>query len=145
MVSRRLTSGLERSKVAAIDALTREADVIRWLATTVFLVAAAGTAAAECQVGRFGFAPAQTSETTMSVGSGQSCGVIVHAGPNSRFDSVAIAAQPRNGSLVSRSGVGFTYRSRPGYRGPDSFSFTITGRMARGTGTATIRVSVNVR
>lgn len=127
------------------DALTGEGDVIRCLTTTVFLVAAAGTAAAECHVDRFRFAPGQTTETTMTVSSGQSCGVIVHAGRNSRFDSVAFAAQPRNGSLVPRSGVGVTYRSRPAYRGPDTFSFTITGRMTSGSGTATIRVSVNVR
>lgn len=119
--------------------------MIRWLTMTGFLMATAGTAAAACQVDRFGFGPGETSRTTMSVSSGQSCGVIVHAGPNSRFDSVAIAARPRNGSLESRSGVGVTYRSRAGYRGPDSFSFTITGRMARGTGTATIAVSVNVQ
>jgi len=122
-----------------------EADVIRWLMTALFLVAAAGTAAAECQVDRFSFGPGQTTETGMSVGSGQSCGVIVYAGARSRFDSVAIVARPRNGSLVPRSGVGVTYRSKPGYRGPDSFSFTITGQMTRGAGTATIRVSVNVR
>ena len=117
----------------------------RSIITALFTLMMADAALAECWVARFGFHRGQTSDTTMTVTSGASCGVLVYAGGRSRFDSVAITAAPRNGTLSPRSGVGVTYRSKTGYHGTDTFAFAVTGRLASGQGTATIRVNVTVR
>lgn len=116
----------------------------RLILAVVFTLVTANSALAECSVARFSFFRGQTSDTTMSVTSGTSCGVIVQAGARSRFDSVSITAAPRNGTLSNRAGVGVTYRSKPGYRGTDAFTFAVTGQLASGQGTATIRVNVTV-
>ena len=117
----------------------------RSILAAAFTLMMANAAIAECSVARFGFFRGQTSDTTMTVSSGASCGVIVHAGARSRFDSVSITSAPRNGTLSPRAGVGVTYRSKPGYRGADTFTFAVTGQLASGHGTATIRVDVTVR
>jgi hypothetical protein len=46
--------------------------------------------------------------------------------------------------LSARAGGGVTYRASPGYKGEDSFVFTVTGKMHTGSGTAMIKISVNV-
>jgi len=108
------------------------------------VAASAGSARAECNVMRFRFFPAVQSESTMTVTSGRNCGVILHAGGRSRFDAVGIVQRPQHGPLSPRSGVGVTYRSSPGYKGADSFTFTVKGSMSGGNGTATIRIGVSV-
>jgi Big-like domain-containing protein len=102
------------------------------------------SAQAACYTSRFSFFPGMNTSAMMQAPSGKSCGAIVHAAGQSRFDSVRVTVPPANGTAVSRQGVGVTYRSKPGFKGQDSFTFTVTGRMRRGEGTATIRMNVTV-
>jgi len=103
-----------------------------------------GPALSECTVARFQFFAGAESATQMVVTSGRNCGVIIRAAGMSRFDNVGIVARPTHGILSPRLGVGVTYKSAPGYKGEDSFVFTVTGKMRTGTGTATIKVRVSV-
>ena len=119
--------------------------MMKSILAAAFTLMMANAALAECSVAGFRFFRGQTSDTTMTVSSGAGCGVLVYAGARSRFDSVSITSAPRNGTLASRAGVGVTYRSKPGYRGADAFTFAVTGQLSSGQGTATIRVNVTVR
>ncbi len=114
------------------------------IAGIVLSSAIASPAFAECSVPSFRFYPGVEVSPVMTVTSGRNCGVIVHAAGQSRFDAVGITEQPKHGTLSPRMGVGVTYRSSPGYRGEDSFVFTVTGKMSTGSGTARIRVHVTV-
>jgi hypothetical protein len=104
----------------------------------------AAPALAECSVTRFSFYPGAQVSSSMIVSSGKSCGINLHAAGESRFDNVGISARPKHGTLSARVGGGVTYKAPAGYKGEDSFVFTVTGQMHTGNGTATIRISVNV-
>lgn len=108
------------------------------------LAAMTTAARAECSVTRFPFYPGAEVSSNMIVSSGKSCGINLNAAGESRFDSVGISTRPKHGTLSPRAGGGVTYRAAPGYKGEDSFVFTVTGRMHTGSGTATIRISVSV-
>jgi hypothetical protein len=99
---------------------------------------------AECSLTRFSFYPGAEVSSNMIVSSGRSCGVNLHAAGESRFDNVGISVRPKHGTLSARAGGGVTNRASPGYKGEDSFVFTVTGKMHTGSGTATIKISVNV-
>ena len=101
-------------------------------------------ALAECNVTRFSFYPGAAVSANMTVSSGRTCGINLRAAGESRFDSVAISVRPTHGTLSAREGGGVTYRAPSGYKGEDSFVFTVTGQMHTGRGTATIRITVNV-
>lgn len=107
------------------------------------LLLTAGSSFAECTVQRFNFFPGSEAQAAMSVTTGRTCGIISHAAGQSRFDDVRIIERPKHGTLSPNPGTGVNYRSAPGYRGEDSFVYSITGQMKAGRGTATIRVKVS--
>jgi hypothetical protein len=118
--------------------------IIGTAVSAVAILATAGGSDAACGVGQFSFFANQTTDVRMVADSGKSCGIIVRAGSHSRYDGVNVRVPPRHGTVSSRAGVGVTYRSRPGFKGEDTFVFSVTGQMWSGTGTATIRVAVTV-
>jgi hypothetical protein len=83
--------------------------------------------------------------TTMNADSGQPCTIDGRAGGTAYMQSVTVAARPSHGSVSIGAGFVVTYRSRPGYRGPDSFAYAVRGSAPSGTGTSIVRVSVNVQ
>ena len=101
------------------------------------------SAHAECAFVRFLFG--SDAATSMQVGSGQPCHIGVRAGARSVFESVRVSSQASNGTVSPSGQSGVVYRSKPGFRGADSFAFTVTGRGPSSSGPATIRVSVTVQ
>ena len=87
--------------------------------------------------------------TDMHVGSGKPCPIMLRTGGRSTFSAIAVSAPPRNGTARPNGSSGVVYQSKPGYKGADSFAFTITGSGPRGsgtsTGTSTIQVGVVVQ
>jgi hypothetical protein len=114
------------------------------LVVLVLFVASSNTAQAACSVGRFGLFAGATTETTMVVSSGANCGINVRPGREGRFDSTRIVTPAKNGTVSRHAVGGFTYRSKPGFKGQDSFAFAVTGKIRSVEGTATVRVSVTV-
>jgi hypothetical protein len=92
---------------------------------------------------RFRFNFGSDTSTDMHVGSGKPCSVTLRAGARSTFSGVAISSPARNGTVRAGSS-GATYQSRPGFKGADSFAFTISGSNANGPGKSTVQVSVTV-
>jgi hypothetical protein len=115
------------------------------IAGALTVVTAATPAHAACRVLPFRFFPGSETHATMYVTAGQKCGVIIHAGGSSRFDDVRISAAPKHGTVSPQTAGGATYRPVANFKGEDSFSFTVTGRMTSGTGTATVTVAVLVQ
>jgi hypothetical protein len=114
--------------------------LVLWLATLGLVTPALG---ASCAVARFGFLANQVSQATMVAPSGRTCRIVLNAGGRSRFDSARIVSRPRNGTATA-STIAVTYQSKPGYKGTDSFSFSVNGRLAPEGGAATIQVTVQV-
>ena len=114
------------------------------IAGIAFSSVLASPARAECSVPYSRFFPGSETSQVMTVTSGRTCGINLSAAGQSRFDAVGIAERPKHGTVTPRAGGGVTYRSAPGYRGTDSFVFTVTGTMSTGTGTARVRVQVTV-
>ena len=84
-----------------------------------------------------------TAVWTMSIGSGQSC----IRGLRSSFvtlDSTKLVVPPRSGQ-VKLEGLGFVYRSNPDFRGEDSFTISVSGKLNKINGSSMIRVVVSVR
>src|SRR5215831_16011129 len=117
----------------------------RLVLATLFL-SALGTAdaSAACNATRFRFnlGAEQNTWTNMVVSSGKRCSILLQAGSRSAFSSFSVSVLPRNGTARVDGGSRVVYQSRPGYKGEDSFSFTVSGTGAHGSGKTIIRVAV---
>lgn len=104
-----------------------------------------GAALAQCAVEPWGIPYfGSNTSTWMSAGSGQPCQVYANVGGTNVVTSVAVIAQPREGSASVSDNV-VTYRSRPGFTGQDSFTFEVSGSGPGGSGSSSVQVSVSVR
>src|ERR1700688_4307348 len=82
---------------------------------------------------RFSFVFGQVTNGTLGAASGESCAVTAdRTGSKTVIKSVRIVSPPRNGS-ASAGAIGVTYRSKPGFKGNDSFTFAIFGDGSAGT------------
>jgi len=118
---------------------------MRRLVLATILLSVCGTAdAAPCAMG-FSFNFGSDTSTTMLVPHDGRCWMSLHAGARSTFSAVSISAPARNGTAHAEGAGRIIYRSRRGYRGDDSFSFTVSGSGARGPGKTTVRVAVTVQ
>jgi hypothetical protein len=111
----------------------------------LILASSSAPAPAQCAVQPWGipYLGSNTS-TSMSVGSGQPCQVYVNAGGTNVISSVAVTVPPGNGTVSASDDV-VTYRSRPGFTGQDSFTFSVSGSGPGGSGTSSVQVNVSVQ
>ena len=113
---------------------------------TVFLTVLGAAEASACSVKRFRFPTFGTNTgTDMQVSSGKRCPIRLRTGGRSTFSAIAVSAPARNGTARTDGASGFVYQSKPGYKGADSFAFTVTGRGPHGPGTSTVQVGVVVQ
>jgi len=110
----------------------------------VVLMWSTGAQAAGCSA-RFSFTFSQVTSGVMAATSGAPCAAAAErTGAKTVIKSVKVTAPPKNGT-ASAGSHGVTYRSKPGYKGSDSFTFTIFGDGNAGTNTtATIQMQVSV-
>ena len=112
----------------------------------LLLTGAAGPAAgAECVVYRYPIVFNTDSGARMIVESGKDCRVSFPLAEKTRVDSNEITAKPRYGGVRVHGTSGAYYRSNPGYRGPDQFSFSFCAANAGKSACADIVVKVDVR
>jgi hypothetical protein len=84
-----------------------------------------------------------TVEWRMVVGRGQGC----VRGVRTAFitiDSVSLTAPPQAGH-VKLEGPGFLYQADSEFRGEDSFTMVVSGKLSNIPGSSTIRVVISVR
>jgi len=113
----------------------------------MLLIFAATPCQAECHVDHFKFFHGSEVPATMHVTSGAPCSIKFTNDRQSSIDSIAITGQPKHGSASWNGSNGYpavSYRSSPGYKGQDDFSFDISGTSQRSSSPASVRVSVDV-
>jgi hypothetical protein len=119
--------------------------LIFFLLGAVYLAATPQAArAAECVIYRHEIVFAADSEVRMKVESGKDCRVMFPLGPKARVDKSEITTHPFYGGARLHGMSGAYYRSNPGYRGPDHFSFSFCGEGGGRTGCADVQVKVTV-
>ena len=77
--------------------------------------------------------------------SGQPCGGGFFSGGSMRFKRLYLATPPQNGTVSLREGGYYSYQSKAGYRGPDTFTLRICGTEGTVEGCANVRYSVTVQ
>jgi hypothetical protein len=121
---------------------------MRYLRASVLLLLATTPCQAECHVDHFNFYHGSEAPATMHVSSGAPCLMKFTNHGRSNIDSIAITKQASHGTASwngSTAYPGVSYRSSPGYKGEDEFSFDISGASGRSTSPASVRVSVEVK
>lgn len=84
---------------------------------------------------------------TLTVSDGYPCRTTFRIGRRSGISDVSITRFPRHGAATTQGYVNpdINYKPAKGYKGADSFAFTITGGSPMLNGTSTIEVAVEVR
>ena len=72
------------------------------------------------------------------------CGIPMHAAGTSEIHSIRITSRPRHGR-AGVSGYVVAYRPPAGFKGQDSFSIVIAGRLSGQPKTMNVRVAVTVQ
>jgi hypothetical protein len=101
--------------------------------------------AAECVIRRHEIVFNADSEVLMKVESGKDCRVEFPLEAKTRVDTSEITAHPLHGGVRLHGMSGAYYRSNPGYRGPDHFSFSFCGEGGGRTGCADVQVKIEIR
>jgi len=118
---------------------------MRRLALAVALLVIAGIAeASACNFVNFRFFFGTDSDTDMTARSGQPCSMPLVTGGRASYSGIVISRQARAGRARADSS-GVTYQSRSGYKGPDSFAFTVSGTNPHTTGSTTVEVRITVQ
>src|SRR6478735_2071182 len=108
------------------------------------LLTSFGTAdASACSFVNFRFFFGSDSSTDMAARSGQPCSMPLVTGGRASYSGIVIS-RPARGGTARADSSGVTYQSRPGYKGPDSFAFTVSGTTPHRTGSTTVQVRVAV-
>lgn len=101
--------------------------------------------AATCEVHRRPLVFASDADVDMFVKSGKDCRVKFSEPERFKVESNEIVARPHYGGVRVDTVSSVYYRSNPGYRGQDRFSFMLCGMEAGKRGCSTVRVKVSVR
>ena len=67
------------------------------------------------------------------------CTLLVQTG-SAILDDIAVTAPPERGTLTSRGRSGVVYRPRPGFKGNDSFDFSLQGLLNGARESSIVRV-----
>jgi hypothetical protein len=117
-------------------------------APAMLVLLAATPCRADCQVDHFNFYHGSEAPATMHASSGAPCLMKFTNGWKSNIDSIAITKQASHGAASWNGSTAYprvSYRSSPGYKGQDEFSFDISGASSRSTSPESVRVSVDVK
>jgi hypothetical protein len=133
-------------KIAVMPMLFRmENAMYRCISAGVFfLMLSAGARAENCDI-HANFLFNQVNSGTMAAKSGTPCLHAIEATAGTTvIKSVRIVSPPKNGSASALSN-GFTYQSKPGFKGIDTFTYEVfgDGKVGRNV-TASVQLSVYV-
>jgi len=123
----------------------RKSAIVFAASAALIVVAPPPATAAECEVFRQPLKFAAEADVEMIVESGNDCRVRFPAGEVFDVEKNDVTARARYGGVKVDGTSGASYRSNPGYKGPDRFAFTLCGTEGEKTGCTVIRVRVRVR
>jgi hypothetical protein len=72
-------------------------------------------------------APGRASDVSIKLPANTPCTILVRTG-NAVLDDIVVHAPPKHGTLTSRGRTGVVYRPAPGFKGSDSFIFSLQRR-----------------
>ncbi len=116
----------------------------RLVLAVLFLTSAGIVEASACNFVDFRFFFGTDSDTDMQVRSGQPCSMPLITGGRASYSGIVISRPARSGTARAGSS-GVTYQSKPGYKGADSFAFTVSGTNRFVSGRTTVEVRVTVQ
>jgi len=116
----------------------------RLVLAVVFLMSAGMVEASACNFVNFRFFFGTDSDTDMQVRSGEPCSIPLVTGGRASYSGIVIS-RPARGGTARADSSGVTYRSKPGFKGADSFAFTVSGTTPFRTGSTTVVVRVVVQ
>jgi len=116
----------------------------RLVLAAVFLAGAGIVEASACNFVNFRFFFGTDSDTDMQVRSGEPCSIPLVTGGRASYSGIVIS-RPARGGTARADSSGVTYRSKPGFKGADSFAFTVSGTTPFRTGSTTVVVRVVVQ
>lgn len=99
-----------------------------------------GSSWASCTVRASPWSPGQTVQDHMSATSGESCEHSLSAGGRTLLVGARISRPPKFGTAVAQGVSRVVYKSKPGYVGQDSFTYTISTK----SGSADLVFNVDV-
>jgi hypothetical protein len=104
------------------------------LATLITMLVPSAPASADCVTVHFHFFGHQTVTTIENLLSGDTCfhGLRNNPKKGNVFNHIDVMQRPNHGTLSVSNASAFQYRSRAGYRGPDSYAVRIC--MGRSSG-----------
>jgi hypothetical protein len=111
------------------------------IATAALLFFAATPSQAKCHTDQFRFQVNFDTSTKMRVTSGAQCTIDLNI--TGRIETIAVTTPGRHGVASYNGEIGYpkiVYRSPAGYKGADSFTFSLTNKGA----VANVQVSVDV-
>jgi hypothetical protein len=97
----------------------------------------------DCRVAPIPLALGLKTEVSVALPANTPCAILVQSG-STPLDGLTIDALPERGTLTPRGRTGVVYRPRPGFKGADTFGFSLSGRSSAAYETATIRVRAMV-
>jgi hypothetical protein len=117
----------------------------KWVIAAVCLSLWSSAAQALCRMGAWQSVHGVLTQAQMHTSSGRVCttGQGFRISSRNTFHGIKITTQPRNGEARA-SGHHVKYRSRPGYRGQDTFVFTVYGTQSGAPRVAPVQVNVVV-
>src|SRR5262245_51384575 len=100
------------------------------IAVAALLSLPVAATAAECFYGPFAMYVARQNYAHVSARSGQPCTIGNYLSISERFGAhgARVTQRPQNGTATA-SGHTITYRSRPGFKGKDTFRFSVLGSL----------------
>jgi hypothetical protein len=122
----------------------REDAMGRLVLAVVLLTSAGMVEASACNFVNFRFFFGTDSETDMMARSGEPCSIPLITGGRASYSGIVIS-RPARGGRARADSSGVTYQSKPGFKGADSFAFTVSGTTPFRTGSTTVEVRVTVQ
>jgi hypothetical protein len=106
----------------------------------VFAMVCAGILSShDCRVAPIPLALGLKTEVSVALPANTPCTILVQHG-STPLDGLTIDAAPERGTLTPRGRTGVVYRPRPGFKGADTFDFSVQGRSSSAYETSTVRV-----
>jgi hypothetical protein len=96
-----------------------------------------------CRVAPIPLALGHETEVSVSLPANTPCTILVQGG-SATLDNLHINVPPERGTLTPRGRTGVVYRPRAGFKGADTFDFSLRGGSHSDYETATIRVRASI-
>lgn len=97
----------------------------------------------DCRVAPIPLTLGLKTEVSVALPANTPCTILVQSG-STPLDGLTIDSAPQRGTLTPRGRTGVVYRPRPGFKGADTFDFSLRGRSSAEYETATIRVRASI-